>query len=182
MISYKFNETKAIQLIAFLLKQDNTKDYNNYTKIIKLLYLADREALNRWGRSITKDIYANLPAGPIVSETYDLIKEMKKGANEFICSKNEYDLALVSDPGDDELSNAEIKLLREISEKYKDKTYQKMVDEVHRLPEWVDPRPRGKKSLSVENILEVLNKTDDEIKEIEVSNKEENYIINVLGL
>ncbi len=180
MISYKFNEKKAIQLIAFFLKQ-STIDNANYTKIIKLLYLADREALKRWGRTITKDVYANLPAGPIVSETYDLIKTIKNGTNEFIGSKSEYDLELKIDPDDDELSNAEIRILSEISEKYKNKTFQQMIKVVHNLPEWVDPKPRGRKSLSVENILEALAKTDEEIKEIEVSNKEENYLINVLG-
>ena len=36
----------------------------SYMKLIKLLYLADREALGRWGRSITGD-------GDLLSEAED---------------------------------------------------------------------------------------------------------------
>ena len=33
----------------------------SYMKLIKLLYLADREALARWGRPITTDQYVSTP-------------------------------------------------------------------------------------------------------------------------
>ena len=46
-----FNEAKATQAAARLLfLRGGTM---SYVKLIKLLYLADREALIRWGRPVT---------------------------------------------------------------------------------------------------------------------------------
>jgi len=46
-----------------------------YIKLIKLLYLADREALLRWGRPITTDCHVSMPKGPVVSQIYHLITD-----------------------------------------------------------------------------------------------------------
>ena len=47
MLNLSFDESKATEAAVFLLsRSDQTM---NYMKLIKLLYLADREALIRWG-------------------------------------------------------------------------------------------------------------------------------------
>ena len=55
----RFNEKKATQAAARFLRL--CKGCMNYMKLIKLLYIADREALLRWGRPITTDAYCNGP-------------------------------------------------------------------------------------------------------------------------
>jgi hypothetical protein len=45
----------------------------SYLKLIKLLYIVDREALLRWGRPVTTDRHVSMPKGPVVSQIYDLI-------------------------------------------------------------------------------------------------------------
>ena len=45
----------------------------NYTKFIKLLYLADRAALIRWGRPISTDRYVSMKHGPVLSNVFDLV-------------------------------------------------------------------------------------------------------------
>ncbi len=45
----------------------------SYMKLIKLLYLADREALARWGRPITTDTYVAMKHGPVLSYILNLI-------------------------------------------------------------------------------------------------------------
>jgi uncharacterized phage-associated protein len=53
MLNLSFDESKATEAAAFLLsRSDQTM---NYMKLIKLLYLTDREALIRWGRPISTD-------------------------------------------------------------------------------------------------------------------------------
>ncbi len=47
----------------------------SYMKLIKLLYLADREALARWGRPITTDSYVSMKHGPVLSEVLNLITD-----------------------------------------------------------------------------------------------------------
>ena len=64
---------KLIQTVSYLLKK---YDYSlNYTKLIKELYLADRESIRRSGWSITGDSYRNLPYGPVLVNLYDLKKD-----------------------------------------------------------------------------------------------------------
>ena len=67
------NMKKVIQVAGHLLQKYSGR--LNYTKLIKLLYLADREALSKWDVPITGDRYTALHNGPIVSEIYNLIVE-----------------------------------------------------------------------------------------------------------
>ena len=55
MITFKFNEKKTTQVAALFIKKHGRP--LNYTKLIKLLYLTDREALSRWERPLTGDSY-----------------------------------------------------------------------------------------------------------------------------
>lgn len=165
MISFKFNETKTTQVAAFFIEKHG--NVLNYTKLIKLLYLADREALSVWGRSLSGDSYFSLPKGPILSKTYDLINYKEDPNNKsywykFI-SKMSYDVMLIGQPGIDELSEREIDLIHKIYEKYKGKDWGEMIDVCHECcPEWQDP---GETSIPIpiENILREFKKTEKEI-------------------
>ena len=53
------NIEKLIQVVGYILKKyDNHKE--NFTKIIKILYLADRKSLAESGYSITEDSYVSM--------------------------------------------------------------------------------------------------------------------------
>ena len=64
----------AVQYIA-----GNGVPYLTYYKICKLLFLADKYHLVRYGRPITGDVYCALPYGPVPSEALDLLKALSKG-------------------------------------------------------------------------------------------------------
>src|SRR5207249_3792384 len=66
----RFNERKATQAAAHLLRLRGGS--MSYLKLIKLLYLADREALLRWGRPISTDCYMAMDRGPVLSRVLDL--------------------------------------------------------------------------------------------------------------
>src|SRR4051812_18447984 len=68
-----YDEAKTTQAALYLLKKRGGT--MSYMKLIKLLYLADREALLRWARPITFDRYVSMDNGPVVSQTYRLIAE-----------------------------------------------------------------------------------------------------------
>ncbi|OGP62293.1 MAG: hypothetical protein A2169_06280 [Deltaproteobacteria bacterium RBG_13_47_9] len=169
MIAFAFNEVKTTQVAAFFIKKHGGKI--NYTKLIKLLYLADREALFRWERPLTGDSYVSMPKGPVLSNTYDLINYRQDPQNKsywykFI-SKKSYDVALKKDPGVDELSKREIDLIEEIQGKYGHKSWGKMIDICHDCcPEWQHP---GKTSIPIriEDILKELKKSEKEIEIID---------------
>jgi len=68
-----FNERKATEAAARLLKlRGGTM---SYMKLIKLLYLADREALLRWGRPISTDRYVSMDRGPVLSHVLNLVTD-----------------------------------------------------------------------------------------------------------
>src|SRR5205823_929857 len=112
----RFNERKATQSAARLLELGGGR--MEYIKLIKLLYLADREALLRWGRPITTDRHVSMPKGPVLSQIYDLIRlEPEPGIASFWRDHIEtipgWSVQITSDPSNEELSRAEESLLDE---------------------------------------------------------------------
>src|SRR6476646_8800293 len=72
MIQFKFNPRKTVQAAAMLLKLNEQPI--NYLKLLKLLYMADRIALQRIEQSISGDQYCSMDFGPVLSRVYDAIK------------------------------------------------------------------------------------------------------------
>ena len=80
-MKFTFNPKKSAQAGAYLLKA-NGGAMEKYLWI-KMLYMADRESLQRWEEPITGDTPASLPYGPVLSTIYDLTKgDCPKSPNE----------------------------------------------------------------------------------------------------
>ncbi len=136
-----FNEAKATQAAAVLLKLRGGR--MKYLKLIKLLYLADREALLRWGRPITTDRFVSMDHGPVVSRIFDLISsepapDDRSLWHRHIKTVDNWDVKLESDPDNGELSPAEEELLAEIFSLHGNKYRWDLVRELHGFPEWRD--------------------------------------------
>jgi len=144
----------------------------SYMKLIKLLYLADREALLRWGRPVTTDRYISMDHGPVLSKVLDLINEgQKPGVNsvwaDYISEPSGYEVSLRNPAfSKDELSPAEEILLGEVFEKYGRLSRWDLVDLLHELPEWQDPNG-GAVPIGVADILRAGRKSPSEISAIE---------------
>jgi uncharacterized phage-associated protein len=166
----RFNEQKATQAAARFLKLANGK--MNYLKLIKLLYLLDRESLKRRGRPVTGDQYYSMKLGPVLSEVHDLITEPPAPGDESFWAKHisdpsHYEVALLDDPGGDKLSEAEEELIDEIHGAYGHYAPFELVDFLHKiLPEW-KPITSGRQTLSYSDVLTALGKSAEEIKSIE---------------
>lgn len=164
-----FKEKKTTQAAAQFLTRFGGRE--NYMKLLKLIYLVDREALLRWGRPVTFDYYVSMNNGPVLSMTYDLISNGKNPASESFWLKHisppqNYEVLLTRDPGYEELSRAELSLIEEIYAKYGNKTVWQLVDIVHELPEWEDPQGSAI-PIQIRDILKAGNKTEIEIAAIE---------------
>lgn len=163
----KFNEKKAIQVVALLMKKrGGTVDLLNLTKLV---YLADRAALVRWGKSLTGDRYASMEKGMVLSATYDLSKGKFQGRlwDKYISAPNHnHEMTLLADPDVDELSENEIQIVDEIFQKYGDKPTSYLIERVHHtLPEWVDV---GKSSMMIryKTVLEKSGWEEEQIEEL----------------
>lgn len=164
----KFNQEKATAAAAFLLKLRGGQ--MSYLKLIKLLYLADREALHRWGFSITTDVFVSMDHGPVVSKIYDLItidERMKPFWSTYISAPlGDYEVALRTEHvPQNQLSRAEEKLLTEIFGTYGTWDRWKLRDFTHDLPEWHDPNGSSI-PIQIEEILTAQGASDKEIKAI----------------
>jgi len=161
-IRYRFDERKAVQAAGLLLAR--SEGYLNYMKLIKLLYLADREHLDLYGAPIVGGAYAALPYGPVITEVKERITETRSDYwNEHISPPADYEVKLLKDVGDDDLNDAEVEILELIAKRYKDVHPFDLVNELHGgLPEWRDPAGSSF-TIWVEDILRALGKNDIEI-------------------
>ncbi len=164
-----FNEAKATQAAARLLTLRG--GIMSFVKLIKLLYLADREALIRWGYPITTDCYVSLDIGPVVSQIYDLIRGDPPLNSvwiwrKFISAPENYEVRLLGDPGTSELSCREQQLIDEIFSQYGCQSRWTVVDYTRSLPEWTHP-DGGALPIEYRDILKAARKTEAEIAAVE---------------
>lgn len=69
----RFDCGKAAVAVAYLVKQTGKSLYD----VMKMLYVADKCHLERYGRFITGDRYVAMAKGPVPSATYDLMKYLR---------------------------------------------------------------------------------------------------------
>ena len=178
MIQFKFDPEKIIQIVDFLVARNSFA--LNYTKMIKLLYLADREALKEHDIVITGDKYCSMKSGPVLSEILDLVngehqdnKVQKLWDSHFKTIGFDIIATTKKETGCDKLNDYEISLLTKIDEKFKDFDYGQMIKFIHNKKEF--PEVRWKEAdemgtslhLGIEDILMVFGRTGEEIEEIE---------------
>lgn len=139
----RFREDKATQAAALFLQLSG--EPMDIIKLIKLMYLAERESIVRWGRPITYDSYYSLPQGPVLSITLNLINstfnvDQQTYWYKYITERQGHEVTLTGEQAPmDQLSAAEEKLINEIYQKFGRMDKWKLCDYTHKLPEWVDP-------------------------------------------
>jgi uncharacterized phage-associated protein len=165
MLVYKFHERKATQAAARLLKLAGGK--LPYIKLIKLLYLADREVFLKSGMPMTGDKWCSMKQGPVLSGVYDLIREDRaqpSAWDELIAPPERYEVGLkIEQPPMDELSDFEIGVLDDVFSKFGKMDKWALCEMTHQIcPEW---RDAGTSSIPIEprDILVVEGKSEDEI-------------------
>lgn len=161
-----YREDKAAQAAALFLKLRGGK--MSHLKLMKLLYLADREALLRFGRPITFDYCVSMEHGPVLSQTYNLlIGDTQTGGlwGKSISIPANHEVSLSEDPGEDKLSDAEDQIIREIFDQHGAKSRWDLCKFTHTLAEWQDPKGSSTK-IDYKEILQAGGKTEGEIESI----------------
>ena len=121
-------------------------------RLLKLLYIANRECLREKGRPICGDRIYAMAKGPVMSATLDLINGRDPQSPEWSASitKDRYDLVLTNDPGNLPLSKYEIRILQGVCERFGDYDEWDLVEWCHKnLPEYMkhDPTAKGDETL-----------------------------------
>lgn len=138
-----FNETKSAQMAAYFLGKNAGS--MPYLKLLKLLYLADREAMRVTGDSISGDHFVSMPHGPVLSRTYEVINQSASSDvwDTFIASDRDWKVKLRKPfvRGDlDELSDQDIKILDSIHHQFGGMKKWELRNWTHEhCAEWEDP-------------------------------------------
>jgi hypothetical protein len=170
MIRFRFDIDKAIAATAYVIQKGGGRF--DVFALVKMLYDANRIALVRFGRSITGDTLASMDKGPIVSDTYDLIKKRGLRANQtkwnhFITEPESHVLRLVKIPDLGVLSTRELAILDEAFKEISAIPPYWLSSWTHqRFPEWKDPKGSSLR-IDPAEILRIEKKSDKEISEIE---------------
>lgn len=169
-LEVRFNEEKTTQAAALFLKLSGGR--MNYMVLIKLLYLLDRRALLKWGRPVTGDDYYSMKLGPVLSEVLSLISEAPNPDKPgywvaHISPPQSYEVELLEDPGDAQLSEAEESVIEAVFKKYGHFNPFRLADFLHKLlPEWEELKS-GRSPITYADILKAGNKSPAEIAAVE---------------
>ena len=170
----RFREEKATQAAALLLTWAGGS--MNYMKLIKLLYLADRAALVRWGRPISFARAFSMRHGPVLSEVLDLITEGNPPGTTAVWTRtisgpSNYEVRLEAECAGRDLSDAEESVLAEVFREYGRFEPWALVDKLHQtLPEWTPTN--GAVPIRYRDVLLREGWTEAEVEDLEAEMEE----------
>lgn len=182
-IEFRFHPEKAVEAAAVLLKLHGKP--MKYLGLLKMLYIADRIALQRIEQPITGDHYISMDYGPVLSGVYDLIKgkpvdEALPIWTQFISPRDSSYVSLLRDPGVGELCEEEEEILKQVYRDFGCLDPFHVAEWTHDLPEWQNPHGSAI-PISIEKILHSLGKTEEEIEEIHQEALREAYLDEALN-
>jgi hypothetical protein len=165
-MNFPVDDAKATEAMARLLEASGGAA--DYLRLIKLIYLADRDSLIRRGIPIVGGHYFSMRKGPVVGEVMD-----------FACQRNARDwkthidairghkVKLLSAPDYSHLSQFEIEILDAVVEEHFNRSTDDLVEWCHQYcPEYERVRWNSRKPISVESVLRGGGKTADRIHKI----------------
>lgn len=142
----KYSEKKAAQVAAYFIFRDGGAI--EILKLMKLMYLAERESLAKFGEPITGDNFYSLDHGPVLSITLDhmnnFIDSEQGGWESWIRDKENHLLSLRIDedpvPKLTQLCDADLEVLSSTYKDYGGYTGSQLRNITHEIcTEWEDP-------------------------------------------
>lgn len=159
-LRYDFDVEKLVQAIAYMSERGVTG--LDKLKVLKLLFLADKQHLLEIGRPILGDVYACMDWGPVPSQSYNIIRNVvdadprKRTAEnlfaEYFTIDRERDhptLVAKKSPDLDVFSESELAALDEVITKYGHLSGGDLIALTHDDPIWKIPDEKRKPGSSI---------------------------------
>lgn len=135
-MNVQFDKTKTLNALLYVANRVQRKDFH---KIFKIIYFADRQHLNDWGKPITGDTYIAMEAGPVPSRMYDMLKIVRgdsylpdtEGLSNYFKVENWMYVAPLQDADLHKLSRNEQEALDDSIEKYASLSYDEIKEKSH---------------------------------------------------
>lgn len=180
-----FSSRKAAQIAAFFI--DAQGGQQDVLKLVKLIYLADRQALSDFGFPISYDELVAMPHGPVNSQTLDCINGFAKdrdGWDELISDRSNHMVALrrpITRGDLDELSDAEIGVMRAVWNRFGPLDKWALRDFTHdHCHEWRDPHGSSR-PIDFSDIFMALGRDRDEAEAMARDIRGHQYIDSVFA-
>lgn len=170
---FDFDIQKTIAAVSFLMEREGGE--LNMFLALKMLYLADKDALIAWGKPITGDSLVSMPKGPVLSEVYDLFKGTARNDhqqvwNQFFTEKVNNSIRTLREIDTGLLSQREMDVLESARQAINQMAPWDVPKWLHdTCPEWQDPHGSSV-PIDPKTILRNAGKSEDQIRMIEESN------------
>jgi uncharacterized phage-associated protein len=159
-ISFQFNEQKAIEVIVYLASK--IKNPGIYS-ICKLIYLADKFSLEKYGRFIFGDTYCAMKKGATPSGAYNLLKDrISSTRGAFLVNRNR--VGALREASLEYLSLSDLESLNWVIRKYGNLPMLQELPESHDNAWKLSWDRRGDKKsipIPIENIAKLFPDADD---------------------
>ena len=172
-LHHLFDEKVAANMAAAFLFLAGGELY--FLKLMKLMYLAERKSYQLYAEPIVGDRMVSMNYGPVLSNTYNLIKtgsnQVAEGGWEtWVSDAENYKLKLRKSLNSIEdlpmLSEAQIEIVYSIWSEFKDYDRFELAKHTHNIcPEWEDP-DGSMYPIDLSRLIKVLNYDDVAISHI----------------
>lgn len=171
MIQFRFNPVKAAQAVhQMLVWADGTLDFHT---ILKAVYFADREMLNRHARPIFGATYRAMNYGPVPLQVYEMLKAEPYWLSEldmedYPWTRRGYKVSTLhghnNPPETDHLARAEIELLHNALTKSRAMSFDQRTRETHGM-DWVRGTQRYDERMAYEDMIAPDHPSREEVIE-----------------
>ena len=135
---FRFRFDRALQATAYFVGLTGGEAYSLY--LLKLLYIADRNYLLKYGEMITGDHVVAMKHGPVLSNVLNLIRGRAVRSDQWAYHlqtlPESHKVRLIDDPRTGSLCRASQGVLDEVYAKYGGMTRYQLRDLTHTFPEW----------------------------------------------
>jgi uncharacterized phage-associated protein len=179
--SFPFDGQKATEVCARFVALSGKRI--NILKLVKLVYLLDRESIARRGVPVVGGVYLSMRNGPVTSEILDLVNAGRlwncdTNWEYYISDRQNHEIELVRDPGSEHLSVFEMQLIEELWHLHEHEDQWALADWCHaNCGEWL-PLDKGREHISLAHLAEEVGCEAEEVLE---NAAEQNFLKRVFG-
>ena len=135
---FRFKFERSLQAAAYFVRLAGGEMH--YIHLLKLLYIADREYLAKYGEMITGDRVCAMKHGPVLSNILNLIKGRIPRSDEWArhlqTLPESHRIRLIDDPRTGSLCRASRELMDDVFDQYGNMPRFQLRDLTHQFPEW----------------------------------------------
>jgi uncharacterized phage-associated protein len=180
-MEFRFDSTRTTQATAILLKSSN--GVLSRMRLLKLLYIADRELLAETGRTLTGDLAVAMNYGPVLSHTYNLIKGVSHSPSDWdgFIQTHGREVVLKGDPGQGQLTRREVDKLDELVQRFRNVSTSGISAYTHGFSEYVKSFvPDTSTPISWDDVLKATG-NEDKIELYQARQQEQQLIDSIFG-